>query len=57
MHTYESTCHCPQERSAEVLCSGVVAIAQEKCPELLPQAKEVYALGNNNFAVANVAGE
>ena len=31
-----------QEKSAEVLCSGVVRVAQEKCPSLLPQAKEVY---------------
>ena len=32
-----------QERSAEVLCSGVVAVAQERCPELTPLAEEVHA--------------
>ncbi len=31
-----------QESSAEVLCSGIVAVVQEKCPELLPAAKEVH---------------
>ena len=31
-----------QKLSAEVLCSGMVAIAQEKCPSLLPEVTEAY---------------
>ena len=31
-----------QDQSTEVLCSVVVSVAQEKCPEMLPHAREVY---------------
>ncbi len=30
------------ESSAEVLCSGIVRVAREMCPELLPLATEVH---------------
>lgn len=32
----------PQKSSAQVLCSGIVAIAREKCPVLLREAEQVY---------------
>ena len=31
-----------QKSSAEVLCSRMVVIAQEKCPSLLPEVTEAY---------------
>lgn len=31
-----------QVQSTEVLCSVVVSVAQEKCPDMLPHAREVY---------------
>ena len=32
----------PQVKSTEVLCSVVVSVAQEKCPDMLPHVREVY---------------
>ena len=32
-----------QKSSAQVLCSGIVAIAREKCPSLLQEAEQVYS--------------
>lgn len=31
-----------QEESADVLCSGLVALVGEKCPDLLEKAKDTY---------------
>ena len=57
-----------QVQSTEVFCSVVVSVAQEKCPDMLPHAREVYlrfktAIGlfgkchdNGNGTSSNVCG-
>lgn len=41
---YRHTYMCiSQKSSAQVLCSGIVAIAREKCPSLLQEAEQLYS--------------
>ena len=42
MHTRINVVSTLQVQSTEVLYSGVVSVAQEKCPDMLPHAREVY---------------